>query len=83
MTGAYPNPFNNSTSIEFEVRQPQEVWIEAYNIAGQKVEDLYRGEVLAGHHRVNWDANGLTAGVYLVRVTAGVSTATMKVALVK
>ncbi len=83
LTGAYPNPFNNSTAIEFDTRQVQEVRIEAYSISGQKVADIYSGEVFSGHHCVNWDASDLAAGVYLIRLSSGTSVATMKVALVR
>ncbi|MCF7810981.1 T9SS type A sorting domain-containing protein [bacterium] len=83
LNGAYPNPFNSATSIEFEVKLQQNVKLEAFNINGQKVAELFAGEVLAGNHRINWEANDMTTGVYIVKLTSAESTAAIKVALVK
>jgi hypothetical protein len=83
LNGAYPNPFNSTTSIEFDIQHQQNVKLEAFNINGQKVSELFAGEVLAGTHRINWEASDITAGVYIVKLTSAESTAAIKVALVK
>ena len=71
----YPNPFNPSTVVSFEVPAAAEVAVVVYDILGREVVRLFDGLCAAGFHRVVWDTRatpGLSAssGVYYVRVTA-------------
>ena len=84
----YPNPFNPSTSISFNI--PNEVYTEVaiYNMMGQKVRTLHNGNLQAGRHHIffdGFDDNNLQlgSGVYFYRVTAGEFNATKKMMLVK
>ena len=88
----YPNPFNASTTIEYELARPANVRLEIINMKGQIVRTLVDEERLAGEFRVSWDGRtvtGLTAntGVYIVSMTAAdaeqVFRASHKVLLVK
>ncbi len=67
----YPNPFNPVTVIEFEIPESGYVLIELYNSVGQKVKDIFAGELPAGYHKVRFDASGLASGVYFYRMSAG------------
>lgn len=67
---AYPNPFNSSTTISFELAQPSYVTLAVYNLLGQKVVTLFEGVKGAGSHRVIWEAVGMPSGTYLARLTA-------------
>ncbi len=79
----YPNPFNPSTSISFDVPSTANVRIEVYNTLGQLVAELLNGEVTPGRHTVSFDASGLPSGLYMVRMQSGEFMATRKMNLVK
>jgi len=80
-----PNPFNSRTEIKFELAKEAEVSITVYNIQGQKVESLMKGETLAsGSHSVVWNADGRTpTGIYLIKLFAGAFEDVKKVILLK
>jgi len=75
--GAYPNPFNPSTTLSFTMPEPGTVAVEAYNALGQKADDIFQGSLDAGRHDVVWRPSNLSGGVYLIRVRTlrGVQTA--------
>jgi hypothetical protein len=79
----YPNPFNPVTVIEFEIPEAGYVLIELYNSVGQKVRDIFAGELPAGYHRVRFDASGLSSGVYFYRMSAGKFNAVRKMVIMK
>jgi hypothetical protein len=64
----YPNPFNPSTTIKFTLPATGKITLEVYNIIGQKVATLVDQEMIAGEHRINWDARGIAAGVYFYQI---------------
>ncbi|MFZ0391366.1 MAG: S8 family serine peptidase, partial [Calditrichia bacterium] len=51
----YPNPFNPSTSIHFALPETQEVYLEIYNMLGQKIRTLLSERYAAGYHQAVWD----------------------------
>jgi len=67
----YPNPFNPSTTIEYDLPNSSDVKIEVYNIAGQKVQTLLNTKMSAGSHRVEFNAQNLSSGIYYYRIEAG------------
>ncbi|MEM1325761.1 MAG: T9SS type A sorting domain-containing protein, partial [Bacteroidota bacterium] len=69
----FPNPMRTSTTIQYEVTQPAEVWVEVYDLTGRLVERPVAGELQSvGIHQVEWVVSGsLGSGVYLVRVLTG------------
>lgn len=79
----YPNPFNPSTRISFELPQQSEVQLVVYDMVGRQVATLLNGTVQAGVHNVNFDASGLSSGVYIYRLQAGGATLTRKLTLVR
>ncbi len=69
----YPNPFNPSTHIPFELDQPDRVRIAIFDLNGRQVTQLVDAVFEAGHHQVEWngrDASGrsVASGTYLVRL---------------
>jgi hypothetical protein len=85
---AYPNPFNPSTTIEFDLPNPGQVTLEVYNIAGQKVQTIVDRPMNAGTHSVQWhgtDESGspVASGIYLYRLTSGDYTENKKMILMK
>ena len=65
----YPNPFNPSTEISFRVPVASRVTLSVYNILGQKMAEVFNGEVAAGIHTKVWHA-GVASGVYFCRLEA-------------
>jgi hypothetical protein len=64
----YPNPFNPSTSIEFILSTSGHATLNVYNLLGQEVATLFRGELAAGIHSVEWSPRNLANGVYVYRL---------------
>jgi len=84
----YPNPFNPSTTIAFDVPASSQVMITVYNVLGQKVIDLVNSDYAAGAYNVAWngvDAAGtpVSSGLYMYKMTAGNFTATSKMLYLK
>lgn len=82
----YPNPFNPATVISFTVpgvRTLRDVSLRVYNVLGQEVATLVAGKVEAGHHQVQWRADGLPSGIYLYRLETGQRMETKKLVLVR
>ncbi len=79
----YPNPFNPSTTIDYSVPKRSHVTLIVFNIIGQKVKtlvDTYQGR---GNYSVIFDASNLASGVYLYRLTVGLSSISKKLMLLK
>ena len=69
----YPNPFNGSTVIRFEMKITAPVELSVYNGLGQKVKDLAWGVKAAGSHEIEWDGRDrkgrlVASGVYLYQL---------------
>ena len=79
----FPNPFNPSTSISFNIPAAQQVNLDVFNILGQKVATLVNGRLSAGAHLVNFDASGLSSGVYIYRLQAGSQVTQKSMTLIK
>lgn len=79
----YPNPFNPITTIKYSVQQNSVVNITVYNIVGQKVAELVNGYKIVGEYEINFNAIGLSSGIYLVRMQAGDYTSMIKMTLLK
>jgi len=84
----YPNPFNPETTIEFTLPSNLFTRIDIYNVRGERVRTLVNEVKPAGQHRMFWDGrleNGTAAasGTYLIRVSAGEYSETLKALLLK
>jgi hypothetical protein len=79
----YPNPFNASTVIEYQLPVKSSVRLEVHNLLGKKVASLVSGEQEAGYKSVTWDASEVSSGVYFYKLTAGDFTETKRMMLVK
>ena len=69
--GAYPNPFNPTTTIAYDLPETAEVTLLVYDMLGREVHQQLVGQQAAGaHHRIAFEAQGLASGIYLYRVVA-------------
>jgi|GEM_PF-3902739 len=64
----YPNPFNASTVISFNLSRSTSVVLRAFDLTGREVFMRELGMVGAGTQRVRFDADGLASGIYVVRL---------------
>lgn len=88
LMGNYPNPFNPTTSIRFQMKSDSNVKLEIYNIRGQKVTTLLDENRLAGLNSVVWNGRDgkntpVASGVYFYRIECSNSTKTAKMLLLK
>jgi hypothetical protein len=79
----YPNPFNPSTQIKFDVPQASFVKIVIYDISGREAAVVVNSQMNAGTYSVEWNASQYASGVYFYRITAGSFTDVKKMILVK
>ncbi len=79
----YPNPFNPSTVIEFSIPSRSFVELNVYNLLGMKAAALVKDLKEAGSYKVNFDAAGLSAGVYIYELKSGGLTFSRKMIYLK
>ena len=80
---AFPNPFNSTTEIRFDLPEEVKVKMKVYNILGQEVVTLVDKPMTAGFHSVKFDASHLASGVYVYRMEAGSFVDSKKVVLIR
>ncbi len=79
----YPNPFNPSTTLTYELPRPAHVRLTVHDALGRELAALVDARVGAGRHEARFDAARLPSGVYLARIEAGVFTSTTKLILLR
>lgn len=84
----YPNPFNPSTHISFKIPQKSKVFLEIFDIFGKQITTLVNEELDAGKHTVEWNGrddfgNFVASGVYFYRISAGKTSITKKMILLR
>ncbi|MBN8707271.1 MAG: T9SS type A sorting domain-containing protein [Bacteroidetes bacterium] len=83
VAGNYPNPFNPSTVIKFNLPEVSTVVVKVHNIIGQEIATLVNGKMDAGVKEVRFDAKGLSSGIYFYSVSANGKTFTKSMTLMK
>ncbi|GIK21499.1 MAG: hypothetical protein BroJett005_09130 [Ignavibacteriota bacterium] len=79
----YPNPFNPTTTIKFNLAEPQKVKLTVYSLLGEEVKVLIDEYKSSGTHSIVFNANDLSSGVYIYTIVAGNRTASKKLILLK
>jgi hypothetical protein len=79
----YPNPFNPSTSIKYDVPKNTFVKLTVYDVLGKFITNLVNQEMQPGRYEVVWDAKNYASGTYLYKIEAGDFTDVKKMTLVK
>jgi len=84
---AYPNPFNPSTTVTFQVSKPVEVIYDIFNIEGQNIYSESEQILQSGIHTFSWKSNlqsqSISSGTYLLRIRAGNEIKSIKLILLK
>ncbi len=89
LVSAFPNPFGDETSITMEVgKNGKHIKLELYNIRGQKIRNLYQGQMPEGPQQLNWDAcddagNKVASGLYFCRLTCAGIKQNLKLMVIK
>ena len=79
----YPNPFNNSTHISYEIPGPSHIKLIVYDILGNEVETLVNEFQNAGIYTISWNADKLSSGIYFLRLQSQNYSAVKKAVLLK
>jgi hypothetical protein len=67
----YPNPTNDFSLIEYNLKEPKEIEIEIYNMNGQLIQSQYRGMQSAGYYTQKFDFTNFSNGLYHMRIISG------------
>ncbi|MCX6641737.1 MAG: T9SS type A sorting domain-containing protein [bacterium] len=83
VSGVYPNPFNPSTVIRFNLPNAALVQLDVFDTNGRLVRAQHAAPLQAGEHNITFDGAGLPSGVYTYKLTAGEQAASGKMVLMK
>jgi hypothetical protein len=79
----FPNPFNPTTTIRYQLSTDSQVELTIYDLAGREVATLIDDYQLTGYHSVNWNATFFPSGIYLYRLITDDFVETKKMVLMK
>ena len=84
----YPNPFNPTTTLRFDIPEVSDITVTIFNMLGQKVRTFNLNNTAAGYHSIKWNAttdygDPVGAGVYLYQLRANRFVKTKKMILLK
>ena len=79
----YPNPFNPATKIDFNLPESGFTSISVFDVTGKLVQKLVNENLPAGKFSLDFNAEGLTSGIYFYRLNSGSFTETKKMILTK
>ncbi|MDO9576834.1 MAG: ice-binding family protein [Candidatus Cloacimonadales bacterium] len=80
MNSNYPNPFNPRTTINFSIEEGEKGTLSIYNIKGQEV---FNQRFETGEYNLEWNADGLSSGIYFYRLQTSSKNITKKMILMK
>jgi hypothetical protein len=80
---AYPNPFNPTTTISYDVPVQGLLKVNIYNVLGQKTAELVNSITTAGRHQLTWNATDSPSGIYFVQLQSQGNTQIRKIVLIK
>ena len=84
----FPNPFNPTTTIRYDLPNEEDVSIVIFDVVGRKIRSLINQNQSAGYHRIQWDAKNdlgepVSAGMYIYILHAGDHRSVKKMVLLK
>lgn len=88
LEGNYPNPFNPTTTIKYNIAQKEHIKLQIFNAKGQMIKELVNGEIEAGFHTAVWNGddhigNKVASGVYFYKLETSSHTEMRKMLLMK
>lgn len=79
----YPNPFNATTKIDFDIPTESEVDMSVYDLLGRRVAMLLQGQSQPGHHSLIWNAGDVPSGIYFATLRTGSHSQSIRMTLLK
>ena len=83
LNSVYPNPFNPSINLDFEIENNGFINIYILDINGRLVDTVYDGHINKGSYSYIWDAHSFTSGIYFVNITTSNKVLSKKITLIK
>ncbi len=75
----YPNPFDQTTNIEFSLKEERKITVSIYNQLGEKIAIIFNGIKEKGIHQLTWDSENLPSGIYFIELQTDQSTTAQKI----
>ncbi|MBM2841703.1 MAG: uncharacterized protein HW412_2231 [Bacteroidetes bacterium] len=79
----FPNPFNPSSTIKFQIPRSSHVILRIYDVLGKEIATLVNEPLIPGSYEKTFDGSGLASGMYFYRMQAGTFVETRKLVLLK
>lgn len=79
----YPNPFNPTTTIKYDIANNSFVKLVVYDLAGKEVETLVNNNLQAGSYEATWSGSNYASGVYFAKIEAGSYRHIIKMLMIK
>lgn len=79
----FPNPFNPTTSIQFNLPQESDAKLSVFNVLGEEVVELINNKISAGYHSIQFDGAELNSGIYFYKLESKDFTQIRKMMLIK
>jgi photosystem II stability/assembly factor-like uncharacterized protein len=79
----YPDPFNPSTKIKYQITKNSKVSLKVFDILGHEIQTLVNETQSPGTYEVNWNAGNFSSGVYFYKLQAGNFSDTKRMLLIK
>jgi len=84
----YPNPFNPTTTLSFELRNTENVSLKIYNLRGEQIAEILNREMTPGKYSFNWTASTadgklLPSGIYIFQLETDLKTMSQKMILLR
>ncbi len=83
LSSPFPNPFNASVNLQFELAQSGSTQLKIFDVAGREVAELVNAVLSPGVHHARWDGLNAATGVYFARLEQGGNMATQKLMMLK
>ena len=80
---AYPNPFNPSTLIRFDLLDANMVSLDIFDLNGKQVSSLISEYMIPGSHQISWNPGNLPSGVYIAKLSTGNTSLNQKITYIK
>ncbi|MDP8229350.1 MAG: right-handed parallel beta-helix repeat-containing protein [Candidatus Electryoneaceae bacterium] len=83
LSQAYPNPFNSSTTIHYQLPMRSDIEIKIFDASGREIEALVNRSLDAGNHRIVWNGAGYPSGLYFCRMVSGDISQSIRLLLIR
>jgi hypothetical protein len=83
IASVYPNPFNATTRIDFDLHQQTHATLKVFDLLGREVATLADRRMAAGRHTVSFHGGELASGIYFVKLESDGISSVRKIALVR